>query len=520
MRLFVNIIFVVLAFIPLVLLIFITINNNDFSYNKIFKPKIENIVPHKNITLDLWSSLTKCNLKKKYITLFNYSNFEEMKVPINSTIPNISKKSIQMKSGLFLKYFIRNYSSKNRKIELSIYKSNQKNKKLCTLIVKKKSNINNLITCFEPKLNDIFCIYISEQNPNDHHTKINIIHFNFDGKRLGVKSEDLLKAVNYKIKNIQTKVVSENTILLIIYKPKKEIEVFLLNNLYKNENFLYSCQKTKNKDINLKEKRKAFNIFEEGHKIYIEGHRGDTSNFHQNTILSFKDAIKNGLDSVELDVWLTKDNIPVVSHDLTLKYIKKENNTKDKLTINNVTYEYIKYLNENKKGNGKEIPTLEEVFDICKDKIFINIELKDYQFKKTLDIVTQLIKKKSMFNQISLSSLRPKYISLIKEYNQKNNIKIECGKIFKPFRQIKDIKKADGCSANVEVNKINRDLIKEAHKNGIPVMVYFLHEKEENETIYKKLIDYNVDVICCNYPNKAIKVRDKYYKQNLIYKKK
>ena len=139
MRLFVNIIFVFLAFIPLVLLIFITINNNDFSYNKIFKPKIENIVPHKNITLDLWSSLTKCNLKKKYITLYNYSNFEEMKVPINSTIPNISKKSIQMKSGLFLKYFIRNYSSKNRKIELSIYKSNQKNKKLCTLIVKKKA---------------------------------------------------------------------------------------------------------------------------------------------------------------------------------------------------------------------------------------------------------------------------------------------------------------------------------------------------------------------------------------------
>ena len=198
--------------------------------------------------------------------------------------------------------------------------------------------------------------------------------------------QDLLKAVNYKIKNIQTKVVSENTILLIIYKRKKEIEVFLLNNLYKNENFLYSCQKPKNKDINLKEKRKAFNIFEEGHKIYIEGHRGDTSNFHQNTI-------KNGLDSVELDVWLTKDNIPVVSHDLTLKYIKKENNTKDKLTINNVTYEYIKYLNENKKGNGKEIPTLEEVFDICKDKIFINIELKDYQFEKTLDIVTQLILK-------------------------------------------------------------------------------------------------------------------------------
>lgn len=124
-----------------------------------------------------------------------------------------------------------------------------------------------------------------------------------------------------------------------------------------------------------------------------------------------------------------------------------------------------------------------------------------------------------MFNQISLSSFRNKYISLIREFNENNIQKIECGKIFKPTREIKDIKKADGCSANIEVNKINEELIKEAHKNGIPVMVYFLNGREENETIYKKLIDYKVDVICCNYPNKIIKVRDDYYKQKLIYNK-
>ena len=141
MRLFVNIIFVILAFIPIFLIIFISINNNDFTYNKIFKPKIENIVLHKNITLDLWPSLMKCNLKKKNVTLYNYLNFEEMKIPIKLKISNISRNSIQLKSGLFLKYFIRNSTTKKRRIELSIYKSNQRNEKICAIIVKKKKQL-------------------------------------------------------------------------------------------------------------------------------------------------------------------------------------------------------------------------------------------------------------------------------------------------------------------------------------------------------------------------------------------
>ena len=511
MRIFVNIIFIIIEFIPIILIIIFTINNKDFSYNKIFKSKIEYIVPKENITFDLLPFLTKCELEKKsYITLY-ISNFEFIKIPLNLNLSNISNNSIQMKSGLILKYLIKNITSKKCKIELSLYKSNLK-KKLCTVIVKKKKN-NNLIKCFEQKLNNIFCIYISDQNPNGHLTKINITHFHFDGKKLNIISDDFLKVLNYKIKNIQTIIISESIILLIIYKQNNEIEVYLLNNLYNEENNLYECKKPMNKNINIKEKRKAFNIFEEGHKIYIEGHRGGKNKYYENTILSFKDAIRNGLDSIELDVWLTKDHIPVVSHNLKLKYIKNENNSfKEKITINNLTYEDIKNINENEK-KGKEIPTLEEVLDICKDKIFINIELKDYQFKTTFDIVTQLIEKKNMFNQVSLSSLRNKYLSLIKEFNQNSTTKIECGKIFKPTQQIKDIKKADGCSANVEVNRINEHLVKEAHKNGIPVMVYFINAKEENETIYKKLFDYEVDIICCNYPNNAIKLRDKYYKK-------
>ena len=51
-------------------------------------------------------------------------------------------------------------------------------------------------------------------------------------------------------------------------------------------------------------------------KIY--GHRGAKGMYPENTLLSFKKAIDQGVDGLELDVHLTKDGEVVVIHDETL----------------------------------------------------------------------------------------------------------------------------------------------------------------------------------------------------------
>ena len=58
--------------------------------------------------------------------------------------------------------------------------------------------------------------------------------------------------------------------------------------------------------------RKSFDIFNKNHKIFIEGHRGVNREKPQNTKTSFLKAIEYQLDSIELDIWLSKDKIPVV----------------------------------------------------------------------------------------------------------------------------------------------------------------------------------------------------------------
>lgn len=48
-------------------------------------------------------------------------------------------------------------------------------------------------------------------------------------------------------------------------------------------------------------------------------HRGDPYRFRENTIASLRSALRCGADAVETDVRLTRDGVPVLLHDETLK---------------------------------------------------------------------------------------------------------------------------------------------------------------------------------------------------------
>lgn len=51
----------------------------------------------------------------------------------------------------------------------------------------------------------------------------------------------------------------------------------------------------------------------------IIGHRGAASVAPENTLISFERALKDGAHGIEFDVRLSRDNIPVVIHDTTLR---------------------------------------------------------------------------------------------------------------------------------------------------------------------------------------------------------
>ena len=51
--------------------------------------------------------------------------------------------------------------------------------------------------------------------------------------------------------------------------------------------------------------------------IQVCAHRGVSSDHRENTLEAFHAAVQQEADSIELDVWLTKDNQLAIHHDKT-----------------------------------------------------------------------------------------------------------------------------------------------------------------------------------------------------------
>ena len=260
--------------------------------------------------------------------------------------------------------------------------------------------------------------------------------------------------------------------------------------------------------------RKAFSILEKNHLIYIEGHRGTNRIFYENTLKSFANAISCSIDSIEFDVWLTKDKVPVIMHGGDAGQLIPHFKVEDKsLIVNNMTLDEMRKL-QYKKDPEQKIPTLEEVFDLCKDKIFLNIEIKDPNVDETFDKVVKLIEEKKMFNQIDISSFVHEYHDKIKKYNDEHEEKIEFGYLYYDKEDERFIPykfENKGCSMNVYQKDVTKELVEKAHENGIPVMVWYKYDDKEDDKDYERLLNLNVDCICCNRPDEAIKYRDNVY---------
>jgi len=54
-------------------------------------------------------------------------------------------------------------------------------------------------------------------------------------------------------------------------------------------------------------------------RMLIVGHRGAAGVAPENTLASFREAIRAGADWLEFDVRFTNDGIPIIIHDSTLK---------------------------------------------------------------------------------------------------------------------------------------------------------------------------------------------------------
>ena len=293
--------------------------------------------------------------------------------------------------------------------------------------------------------------------------------------------------------------------------------------------------------------------------IKIYGHRGARGDLPENTLDSFKYLFENNINAYETDILISKDLIPVITHDFRLdpSFTKDEEGdwiTDENIKIFDLTYNEIskfdvgslnkltrygrRFLNQRSLENQK-IPKLDELLELSsknlsKDTI-INLEIKSTPDEKNLtpnpkemvQIVLNDIKKSNLQDKIIISSFDWRILREVKNqspeisrayltFQQEKGMKIKKTIYSKspwidhiPLTIVYDlpkiIKELGGSAWHPYYKDINKKAVKDAHDYNLPVNVWTVND----EYNMLKMIEYEVDGIMTDYPLKLKELCDK-----------
>ncbi len=111
--------------------------------------------------------------------------------------------------------------------------------------------------------------------------------------------------------------------------------------------------------------------------FFVWAHRGASAEAPENTLAAFTAAEAAGADGIELDVHLSRDDVPVVIHDSTVDRTSSGHGAVARLRLSE-----LRRLDAGSwfspRFAGEPVPTLEEVLHWAEGRLRLNLEIKEY----------------------------------------------------------------------------------------------------------------------------------------------
>lgn len=240
----------------------------------------------------------------------------------------------------------------------------------------------------------------------------------------------------------------------------------------------------------------------------MHGHRGARARRPENTLPAFRYAIAEGVDFVELDVLITKDNVPVVVHDALI----------DGIPICALTLAELKEYDCGATQNplfpmqvpvpGARVPTLDEVFDLSREiaiqfnTVQFNVEAKIFAGltpgpEAFAGLILDLIRKHGIERRVMLQSFDPRPLRLMNEMAPS----IRRGALFEVEREWPDVARESAATHLCPLySLVTMERVSWAHTAGLEVVPWTVNKPEE----WAKLADDGVDAIISDDPASLI----------------
>lgn len=152
--------------------------------------------------------------------------------------------------------------------------------------------------------------------------------------------------------------------------------------------------------------------------ISIVAHRGKTATIaSENTIEAFKKAIEIGVPQIEFDVRMSQDGYLISYHDLAIDNIK----------VGDLQYHQLQAIARSK---GFEIPLFEDILRLCRDRIALDIELKEEGYEEQIVALTA---KYLNYSDFVIKSFNDASVRRIKDLDAQIEVGLLLGKVTGKF---------------------------------------------------------------------------------------
>jgi len=243
----------------------------------------------------------------------------------------------------------------------------------------------------------------------------------------------------------------------------------------------------------------------------IVAHRGIPDIHPENTIPAFERAIELGADSVELDVRLSSDHIPMVFHYFYLNEI-----TPIQGTIFDYTSEQLRNIHViGKNGTEKyQIPTLNDVLEIIGGRIGLEIEIKGPEPESAKIIADTLSGYKRIWDTLEVTSYEPVLL---------RNFQMECPNIptdllfprsepwmkldVVTYTAIQRSKLAGARAVHLHPTQLTSEVVDKIRKHKLEIHVWDVNDEQSLKTC----AELEIPKICTDKFQQA-----KIFRQNMI----
>lgn len=272
--------------------------------------------------------------------------------------------------------------------------------------------------------------------------------------------------------------------------------------------------------------------------IEIHGHRGFRGHFPENTLTAFKEAVKLGVDAVELDIIISKDSQVVVSHEPWFNYkicTEPDGERVKALKQHNLfhmDYAEIRLYDCGIRGNSEfprqqalqeYKPLLNEMIAVidayCRDNGFplvtYNIEIKSGKIgdgkwhpepQRIAALVYETIKPFNIDERILIQSFDIRSLQAIHKLDPELRIGLLIANTGSVDHNIRKL----GFTPymyNPALKLTKEHTVKQAHQHGCKIIPWTVNHPEDMQ----RLIGWGVDGLITDYPNIALPLRNNLY---------